>query len=194
MGPRESPGTTFLHRLRRPAVLAAVGALLGPLVIGTGAGTAVADPGDPLLAVGSFAVTEGASAATGTADADGAYASDLAYDGRASSDGVVVEAEASFACASETDHCEDAEALVPLAQMTLAEPVELNGLEVTPQVEYFADAAGTVPAAQAAGAAAFRLTFREPTDGAPGLRAGTTGWLSLRAVLGAVRRRPATVR
>ncbi|VTR76922.1 SdrD B-like domain-containing protein [Cellulomonas hominis] len=174
----------LLHRLRRPAVLSAVGALLAPIVLGTAAApaTAAGDAPAPTLQVTSFTVTAGAAAANPQPAADPAYASDLQYAASAATG--TVTSTFGYRCASDTEDCVDAAAMVVLGQLRLTGPLPAVDLDPTTVVTYFSDAAATTTTADPAQAAAFRVAFRSALDdGGTGLRAGSNGSLRFDSVL-----------
>jgi uncharacterized repeat protein (TIGR01451 family) len=174
---------TLLDRLRRPAVLATVGALLAPLALGTAAPASAAGGGpEPTLQVTSFTVTAGAVAADPAAAADPAYASDLRYTADPATG--TVTPSLGYRCASDTEDCVDAEATVVLDALRLTGPLRATDLDPTTVVTYFSDAAATATTADPAQAAAFRVAFRSSLDeGGTGLPAGTSGSLRFDAVL-----------
>jgi uncharacterized repeat protein (TIGR01451 family) len=170
----------LLHRLRRPAVLAAVGALLAPLVLGTGAPAAVAADEATALLVDGFSVTSGAAATTPQPAADPAYASDLAY--TVTPAGGTFSTTLRYACSSDESACLDATATLELGSLRLTAPLALAGLDA--QVAYWLDAAGTQPTADATQAALARVSFTSDLgDGAVGLASGVSGDLTLDAAL-----------
>lgn len=170
----------LLHRLRRPAVLAAVGALLAPLVLGTGATVAAAADGGTALLVKGFSVTTGATPANPQPAADPAYASDLAS--TVSPAGGTFSTTLRYECSSDEASCLDATATLELGSLRLTAPLVLAGLDA--EVAYWLDAAGTQPTADATQAALARVSFTSDLgDGEIGLASGVSGDLTLDAAL-----------
>lgn len=168
-------------RLRRPAVLAVVGALLAPLVLSVGAPAAVA-AGEPTLQVTSFTVTSGATLTAPQPAADAAYASDRAYTAGVATS--TLTSALGYRCASDTEDCVDAATTVVLGGLRLTGPLPASGLDATTTVSYFTDAAATQATADPTQAAAFRIAFGTPLDeGGTGLAAGVSGTLTFDSVL-----------
>lgn len=172
----------LMSRLRRPAVLAAVGALLAPLVIGSGAPAAVAAGAEATLAVTSFSVTAGAALAAPQPAADPAYATDRAY--ATAVPASTVTTALGYRCASDTEDCADAATTVVLGALRLTGPLPAAGLDPTTTVAYFTDAAATLPTADPTQAAAFRIAFGAALEeGGTGLAAGVSGTLTFDSTL-----------
>ncbi|WP_454049673.1 SdrD B-like domain-containing protein [Cellulomonas sp. Marseille-Q8402] len=172
----------LLHRLRRPAVLAAVGALLAPLVLGTGASAAVAAGEGTALLVNGFAVTSGATPTAPQPAADPLYAVDPAY--TATPAGGTFSTTLRYECSSDEAACLDATMTFELGAMRLTAPLALAGLDA--EVAYWLDAARTQPTADATQAAVAQVSFTSDLgDGEVGLASGISGDLTLAAALSA---------
>jgi uncharacterized repeat protein (TIGR01451 family) len=174
----------LLHRLHRPAVLAAVGALLAPIVLSTAAApaTAAGEVPAPTLQVTSFTVTSGATVVDPQPAADPAYASDLQHAAAAATG--TVTSTFGYRCASDTEDCVDAAATVVLGQLRLTGPLPAVDLDPTTVVTYFSDSGATTTTADPVQAAAFRVAFRGTLDdGGTGLRAGSNGSVRFDSVL-----------
>lgn len=171
------PATSRLRlrlRLRRPAVLAVVGALLAPLLVATGAPAAVA-AADPVLTVTGFSVTSGATAQAAP-PADPGYGFDAAY--TATPAAGTVSSTLGYRCAGDESSCEHATMDVALDALRLTQALDVSGLGAS--VQYWADAAGGTPTADYASAAAFSVRFTSTTsDGLTGLQSGVSGDLRL---------------
>lgn len=161
-------------RLRRPAVLAVVGALLAPLVVATAAPAALA-AADPVLTVTGFSVTSGATAqAAPPADPD--FGFDTAW--TASPAAGTVSSTLSYRCAGDESSCENPTMDVALDALRLTQALDVSGLGAT--VQYWADAVGGTATADYATAAAFSVRFTARTsDGLTGLQSGSSGDLRL---------------
>lgn len=169
-----SPRPRLRLRLRRPAVLAVVGALLAPLVVGAGAPAAVA-AADPVLTVTGFSVTSGATAQAAP-PADPAYGFDAAYTANPAAG--TVSSTLGYRCAGDESSCEHATMDVALDALRLTQALDVSGLGAT--VQYWADAVGGIPTADYATAAAFSVRFTNTTsDGLTGLQSGVSGDLRL---------------
>ena len=161
-------------RLRRPAVLAVVGALLAPLVVATTAPAAVA-AADPVLTVTGFSVTSGATAQAAP-PADPELGFDAAY--TASPAAGTVNSTLGYRCAGDESSCEHATMDVALDALRLTQALDVSGLGAT--VQYWADAVGGTATADYATAAAFSVRFTSTTsDGLTGLQSGVSGDLRL---------------
>lgn len=161
-------------RLRRPAVLAVVAALLAPLVVATTAPAAVA-AADPVLTVTGFSVTSGATAQAAP-PADPEYGYDAAY--TATPAAGTVSSTLGYRCAGDESSCEHATMDVALDALRLTQALDVSGLGAT--VQYWADAVGGTATADYAAAAAFSVRFTSTTsDGLTGLQSGVSGDLRL---------------
>lgn len=168
-----SPRPRLRDRLRRPAVLAVVAALLAPLLLVTGASAAFA--ADPVLTVTGFTVTSGATAQAAP-PADPAFGFDAAY--TASPAAGTVSSTLGYRCAGDESSCEHATMDVVLDALRLTQALDVSGLGAT--VEYWADAVGGTTTTDATAAAAFSVRFTARTsDGLTGLQSGVSGDLRL---------------
>ncbi|HEY0214953.1 MAG TPA: hypothetical protein VGC57_01005, partial [Cellulomonas sp.] len=168
---------------RRSTVLALVAALLAPLALVSGAGTALAAGASASLAITGFTVSSGATVASPQLATDPAtYTSDLSYTVSPATGTVTLAA--SYRCASDTEDCPDAAATFVVGKLRLTTALVVDGLDVAPTITYYTDATATTPTTDPTQAAAFRVTFRDPLDGGgTGLGAGITGTLTVNAAL-----------
>ncbi|WP_282944470.1 SdrD B-like domain-containing protein [Cellulomonas endometrii] len=146
------------------------------------AGIAAADPTSAPLVIESFEASGGAALTNPQPEADPAYAQDRAY--TAATPTGTVDLTASYRCASDTLDCPDAVAQFVLDDLRLASGVVVGGLDVSPVITYYSDAAASTVTTDWANAAAFSVAFQSVLDGGGvGLGAGITGTLESHVVV-----------